>query len=654
MSGVAVEAAPAPVAAPALLNVRGLRVTSRLDGRAHTICRDVDLTLAPGETLGIVGESGSGKSMAARAIVGLLPAGLRAEGEVEYAGRSLLALREREWTAIRGSEIALIMQDPFTMLNPLMRCRDQICELLRDGDGRRLRRAGRREEAVRRLREVGITDPAVADVYPFELSGGMRQRVGIAAALAQDPKLVIADEPSTALDVTTQREILARLKELQRSRGMGLILITHDLRVAFSTCDRIMVLYAGSVLETAGAAQIEADPYHPYTLGLLLSEPPWDRRVEHLSAIAGSVADPDEVADRCAFADRCGWVAPPCTAERPRLVELGAARHTACIRRTEIAPSMRDTMAAASRRAHVSVSAAASLPNALVAVEGLCKTFGGEGGARRVAALDRVDLQIAENESVGLVGESGSGKTTLGRCLVGLARPSAGAITIAGIDASDYERLPRQELERLRRTIQIVFQDPYSTLNPVRTVGATLREALTVWDSRVRGLDAKLTDLLGRVGLPASYADRKPVALSGGERQRVAIARALAANPRVIVCDEAVSALDVSVQAQILNLLVAVQRDLGVSYLFISHDLAVVRQVTDRVYVLRRGEVVEAGPVDTVLDHPQHPYTQALIDSVPRSDDTWLAEVGRTTSELDQPDPDEHRTRAASAHEEVT
>ena len=603
----------------ALLRVRALRTWSGMGSGTHTITAPLDLELDRGETLGIVGESGSGKSITARAIIGLLPPGVRAEGEVVYRGRDLLREPSRALNRIRGGEIGMIFQDPFTMLNPLMRCGHQIVELVRDENGRRLGRRARRAEAARRLEEVGIDDPAAVDAYPFELSGGQRQRVGIAAALARDPKLLIADEPSTALDVTTQREILDRLKDLQATRGMGLILITHDLGVAFSMCDRIAVLYAGSMLEHGPAGGLERAPLHPYTLGLLMCEPPADRRLVELASIEGTVPRPDDVARVCAFSPRCAWSRPECSAGAPPLVEVTTGRRSACVRLPDIAGEMTAARSAASRLA--------ALPDALppqdplVRVAALHKRFGGEGRKRDVTALGAVDIEIAEGESVGLVGESGSGKTTLGRCLLGLERPDAGRITIDGIDATDYDALQPAERRRLRGAIQMVFQDPYSTLNPVRTVGATLAEAIGVHEPGLRNARQRVAELLGRVGLTSAYAERKPVALSGGERQRVAIARALAAAPKVIVCDEAVSALDVSVQAQILNLLVSVRRETGVSYLFITHDLAVVRQVADRIYVLRKGVVVESGAVDAVLDQPSHAYTRTLIASARRPDE---------------------------------
>jgi peptide/nickel transport system ATP-binding protein len=636
-----------------LLEVSDLSISSRLGDRERPITVGVSLQLGAGETLGIVGESGSGKSLTARAVTGLLPTGLVATGSVRFKGRELLTLNDREMTKVRGRGIAMIFQDPFTMLNPLVRCGEQIVELLRDDRGRRLDRRARRNEARARLAEVGILDSAVVDAYPFQLSGGMRQRVGIAAALALDPELVIADEPSTALDVTTQREILARLRELQESRGMGMILITHDLRVAFSMSDRIEVLYAGSVLERSPADAMDREPRHPYTLGLLLSEPPGDRRIEVLHAIPGSVPGPDEVAGRCAFADRCSWKLSVCEKGAPRLVESEPGRESACVRIEEISAELIEVRRAAASEGDPGADPSSrstrtdltrpgesvrqprdaqvdSDPSQLVVVNGLAKTFKSRTG-RTVQALRDVSITVGRGESVGVVGESGSGKTTLGRCLLGLERPDAGSIVLDGLDVSDVRSLTASERTQYRKTIQMVFQDPYSTLNPVRTVGATLVEAVTLSGSGSRAGGASRADtkravdeLLDLVGLPRDYARRKPVALSGGERQRVGVARALAARPKLIVCDEPVSALDVSVQAQILNLLASIHRELGVSYLFITHDLAVVRQVTDRCYVLQRGELVEHGATEKILDQPENPYTKSLVASIPTSRRSWL------------------------------
>jgi peptide/nickel transport system ATP-binding protein len=617
---VSVEVRPAAgpeVAVDPILEVNGLRIERVRPGRTDTIVSSMSLSVGERATIGIVGESGSGKSMTARAITGLLPTGFTAYGEVRYGGRNLLEVREREWQAIRGRELGLIMQDPFTILNPVMRCGRILEESLTEK--RRFRRSERRAEAVRRLAEVGIADATVVDRYPFQLSGGMRQRVAIAAALARDPRVLIADEPSTALDVATQREILALLKSIQVARGMGLILITHDLRVAFATCERIFVLYAGSLVEVGPSAEFEAEPLHPYSHGLLLSEPPVDHRVRELIAIPGAVPAADEVADRCAFAPRCRWAEPVCEAPPP-LAEVVPGRLSACVR----LPEIRDEMIALRGLAKRDVHAAARRRTGaqLLRVEDVRKVF--RDGTRTVAALDGVSLKVGVHESVALVGESGSGKTTLSRLLVGLDSATSGEVMIDGISAADWSSLGRSDRRKLRTTVQIVFQDPYSSLNPMRSVGYTLAEALTVHDPAARNVDRRVRDLLESVGLPAAYAQRKPVALSGGERQRVAIARALAVKPRVLICDEPASALDVSVQAQILNLFASLRAERGLAYLFITHDLSIVRQISDYLYVIRHGRIVESGPTENVLDNPRDPYTIKLLDSVPRTDPDWL------------------------------
>jgi peptide/nickel transport system ATP-binding protein len=596
-----------------LLAVEDLRVHT---DHGRCLVDGVSLSVGVGESVAIVGESGSGKSLTARATMGLLPTGLRATGSIRYRGKELIDDSERGRARLRGPEMTMILQDPFTMLHPMLRCGSIITETLRKPNGKKLSRAERRDEAARRLGEVGITDFEVAAQYPFELSGGMRQRVAIAAALARDPRLLIADEPSTALDVTTQKEILDLLAELKRSRGMALVLITHDLRVAFSVCDQVNVMYAGTIAETGAPSVVSRRPAHPYTLGLLLAEPPADRRVDDLIAIPGSVPSADDVADRCPFADRCQWSTDDCIDHRQRFSELEPSHFSRCERFGEISIEMERTRAehqAAAVEADVFGTAGA----AIVKVEALEVTYPPRGRhGHEVQALRGVTLSIEPGESLGIVGESGSGKTTLGRCLTGLTGATGGKIEIAGIDATSYEALSGADRRRVRKSVQMIFQDPYSSLNPTRTLASTLSEALRLGLDRAP--DSKEVEaLLTKVGLPTSYAWRRPVALSGGERQRVAIARAIAVEPVLLICDEPVSALDVSVQAQILGLLRTIREEREISYLFITHDLAVVRQIADRVHVVYHGQIVESGETRSILDAPQHPYTKRLIGSIP-------------------------------------
>ena len=572
------------------------------------IVAGVGLEVGFGETVAIVGESGSGKSVTARSLTGLLPAGLAASGSLTVggvpvslggaasgktgrAGRAGKAA-ERAWRGIRGSRITLLPQDPFTSLSPRHRCADQIAlPLQRLG----LSRAQRSAAVLEALDKVGL--PArVARQYPFQLSGGMRQRVAIAAALVTEPDVLIADEATTALDVTTQREILDLLAKLQRERSMGLILITHDLGLARGRADRVTVMYAGRIAERGAAAQVTGSPAHPYTGRLLACDPPLDVTLERLPTIPGSVPRLAFVGDACAFAPRCELATDECRAGLPDAVAVApghfaACLHTARVPKLELKPDVKPEPDTA-----ISAVAKASPPSgaSVLSIAGLRKTFGTH------TVLEGVDLHVAPGESVAVVGESGSGKTTLARIVVGLETVDAGTVDF-GTGAGDRSRPP-----------QIVFQDPFSALNPSLTIGAALRDAL-----RAGGRDrSEVAELLAMVGLPTAYARRRPRALSGGERQRVAIARALATRPDLLVCDEAVSSLDVSVQAQILNLIAELRERLGLAVLFISHDLAVVRQASQRVYVLYRGRVVEQGETAEVLGSPRHDYTRALMAGV--------------------------------------
>lgn len=607
-----------------LLKVSGLKVTHFGAEHKRTIFANVDLIVGKGETVGIVGESGSGKSLLTKTIMRMLPTYMTHEGKIELDGQDISSLAIGKVHNLRGNQMTLLFQDPFTMLNPVLTAGDHILEALRAN--RKFRNEVSKKDAKRivleRLLEVGIHDSAVASRFPFQLSGGMRQRIALATALARDPKLLIADEPSTALDNTTQAEILALLKKVQESRQMGLILVTHDLRVAFAVCDRIYVLYAGSIVEVGPSAELEKAPLHPYTHGLLLSEPSIDRRIEVLTSIPGSVPLFDNVLDQCAFAQRCDWQKEECVGTTPQLKNVGEGHMSSCVRLQEIKNELRvDKIFRKTSDPQFLNQSNLDVFSKLMpvlSIENVKKTFINSQN-RKVEAIQNVSLEIAPSQCVALVGESGSGKTTLGRCVVGLETPTSGSIQLDGLLATNYDSINRDARAILRKKAQMVFQDPYSSLDPKQTIYNCLNEVLQV-NGVSKNLRSKRVDvLLEQVGLPTSYKERLPESLSGGERQRVAIARALAVEPKLIVCDEAVSALDVSVQSQILSLLRKIQKDMGISLLFISHDLAVVRQIADKVFVMQNGLIVESGDVDDVLSRPQNEFTKKLLSSVPSS-----------------------------------
>ena len=529
-----------------LLSVRDLRVGYRTDSGVVEAVRGVDFDLSPGEILGIVGESGSGKSTVAMSLTALNRGpSTRLDGEIRYRGANVLELSERELRRIRGAEVAMIFQDPMTSLTPVHRVTGLIAEVVRAHEP--VSRRAARARAVEMLREVGIGDPRRGDDFPHQFSGGMRQRVMIAMALACRPAILVADEPTTALDVTTQAQILKLIRRLRAEHGTAVVLITHDLGVVAQTADRVLVMHGGRWVEDGDVTKVLSEPKEPYTQALLAAVPR---------------------ADRAPRRDG-GGAAPPVSGD-----------------------------------------------GVLLRLRDFHKTY--RVDRRTVQAVRGVSLEVAEGETLGLVGESGSGKSTLARCVMALQAPTSGTISFAGRDLAS---LGKADLRAVRREMTMVFQDPFDSLNPQRRVGEVVAAPLAI--HRLGGRAERrrqVLEMLERVGLDAGYADRYPHELSGGQRQRVGIARALITRPRLVLCDEPVSALDVTVQAQILDLLAGLQRELGLTLVFIAHDLGVVRQVSKRIAVMYLGEIVEEGEAETIFTVPRHPYTQRLLAAVPSLD----------------------------------
>ncbi len=604
------------------------------DLRTHFFTREgvvravdgVSFSLEKGKTLGIVGESGCGKSVTALSIMGLIPKppAKIVSGSVLYEGRELTTLSEKKLEDVRGREIAMIFQDPMTSLNPTLTIGTQITETIRRHYGVPQKEANKK--AVELLEEVRIPRAAERlDDYPHRFSGGMRQRVMIAIALSCDPKLLIADEPTTALDVTVQASVLDLLDDLRHEHEMAMIIITHDMGVVAEAADDIIVMYAGQVVEHATTLDLFDNPEHPYTEALLGALPQIEGegiRQGRLTAIPGRPPDlidpPDGVPLRASLSLRGRRLVHRARARAARAPAgpLGA-----------LGPSRLRARCEARERRSAGMSAT---NNKLLEVEDLHKHFPIREGllierkVGEVKAVDGVSFDVAQGETLGLVGESGSGKSTTGYCILQLMKPTSGSVRFEG---TELTKLGREDLRRMRREMQIVFQDPYSSLDPRMTVGDIVAEPLVVHGIGSRRDRApRVRELLDVVGFNPGFTNRYPHEFSGGQRQRIGIARALALSPKLIVCDEPVSALDVSIQAQILNLLKDLQRDFGLTYLFIAHDLAVVRSMSDRIAVMNKGVLVELGPAEEVYTNPQDDYTKALLSAVPIPDPRAMKE----------------------------
>ena len=600
---------------PNLLDIENLAVRFELPNETVRAVSGVSLSVAPSETFALVGESGSGKSVSMLSVMGLLPTPPAVvSGSVRLEGREVLGMPGRRLKRLRGRDVAMVFQEPMSSLNPVHRVGRQIGESLRIHRG--VSRAEARRQAIRLLDRVGIPSAATrVDDYPHEFSGGMRQRAMIAMALACEPKLLIADEPTTALDVTVQAQIVDLVRELQSEYRLAVVWITHDLGVVAEIADRVAVMYAGRILETGQASDLYRATRHPYTSGLLRSVPRLDRAVTtRLAEIPGAPFRVVSELQSCPFDDRCPLSGEGCTDALPELETVGTGGHrSACIHHHEMGSAAslwpEGTTADAS-------TAADRADDVVVSIRDLQVHFPIVRGLRRsrhraIRAVDGVSLDVVRGQTLGIVGESGCGKTTLGRSLVALVRPTAGTIEINGEPIN-----PRSG--RHRRVVQMIFQDPFSAMNPGMRVTDVVAEPLRIHRLADAG-DARdrVAQLLTQVGLPADSGGRYPHEFSGGQRQRIAIARALAADPEVVVCDEPVSSLDVSVQAQVVNLLADLQARTGMAMVFIAHDLAVVRHVSHEVGVMYLGEIVERAPRDQLYSDPLHPYTKALLEAVP-------------------------------------
>ena len=624
-----------------LLSIRDLKTHFPSSRGPIRAVDGISFEVRRGETFALLGESGCGKSMTALSIMQLLPpqAAGHVSGEVILDGTDLLSLPEMAMQDVRGRRIAMIFQEPMSSLNPVLTVGDQIGEVLQRHRG--LRGAALSNRVLELLDAVGIPDRARRyHEYPHQLSGGMKQRVMIAIALAGEPELLIADEPTTALDVTIQAQILELLQQLQKDMGMAILLITHDLGVVAGNADHVAVMYAGHIVEQAKREAFFAKPLHPYSQKLFASLPAKAKRGQPLAVIQGSVPSLAQEFIACRFAERCDYAWQTCREQAPRWLEVEPDHGARChLNDPAISQPPRSEPPAVAHRHPANETLEAG--KALLEVSRLKVHFPIHKGlfkriAGHVMAVDGVSLELRRGRTVALVGESGCGKTTVGKSLLQLIRPTAGSVDYNGMELT---KMTTRELRPHRRDLQIIFQDPYSSMNPRMMVGDIIEEGMQAQNiggtaaERQQRVDALLT----QVGLSPEARHRYPHEFSGGQRQRICIARALAVNPKIIVCDEPTSALDVSVQAQILNLLKGLQDELGLAYLFITHNMSVVEYLAHTVAVMYLGRIVEHGTVEDVLKSPKHPYTQALLSAVPTVDETTQREVIRLQGDLPSP-----------------
>ena len=648
-----------------LLQIKDLHTDIEIRNGVVRALSGVDLHVNPGETLGIVGESGSGKTMTALSLMGLLPQGGKvSSGSIILDGQDLTKMPLHLKRKMRGTKVGMIFQDPLTSLNPTMKIGLQVCEPLRVHEGLSKREA--LERAVEILKRVGMPRPEVViNNYPHQLSGGMRQRVMIAMALVCKPRILIADEPTTALDVTTQMQILDLIDELRDEYKMGVILITHDLGVVAGHTDRVAVMYAGRIVETAPTKTLFTEPKHRYTSSLMAALP--ERALAagtKLFSIPGAPPSLTNLPKGCRFAARCLWATDECRAGYPDL--SGDENHTfSCfhpVQEGDESPAVLQAMMD-SGKAEDAVDATGQISQeVLLDVKEASRVYesAGSGFFKRdkgvVSAVDRVSITVNKGETYGLVGESGCGKSTVGRLIAGLERPSGGAIEL---DGRDLAKLKGRDAVRIHRDVQMMFQDSYAAMDPRMRIDQILAEPMSIQKTgNARQIAERIMEILEQVGLTEEILDRYPHEFSGGQLQRIGFARSLTLAPDLIVADEPVSALDVSVQAQVLNLMKDLQQELGLSYLFISHDLAVVQYMADRIGVMYLGRIVEEGPASEVVKNPKHPYTKALIDSIPvpdpefQHDESAIKLTGEPPSAVNPPKGCRFRPRCPFAGEE--
>lgn len=607
-----------------LLQVKNLRTSFFNHFGEVQAVRDISFDLLRGEILGIVGESGSGKSVTALSVMNLLQhPGRIVSGQILFDGEDLVHKKRSQMRKIHGQRLAMIFQDPMTSLNPLFTVGNQIVETIREHQ--KLSRRDAEAKAVRMLHLVGIPSPEKRLYsYPHEFSGGMRQRVMIAMALSCDPELLIADEPTTALDVTIQAQVLKLIRELNDQLKTATIMISHNLGAAAGICDRILVMYGGQILEEGAVDEVFYDPRHPYTLGLLNSIPKGTEAAskQKLVPILGTPPDMLHPPKGCPFHPRCTHAMRVCAStDRPPVVSLSRTHYAGCWLLHPEAP--RTCFSQASSAKESNKTCAKGTGDKFLEVRNLKVFFKKHSGflsqrLDQIRAVDDVSFSIRAGETFGLVGESGCGKSTTGAAIVGLHKPTSGQIFYKG---TDLIGLSESESWPYRQKLQMIFQDPYASLNPRMTVADIIGEPLDIHGICTgKERQERIHELLETVGLRRDHASRYPHEFSGGQRQRVGIARALAVNPEFIVCDEPVSALDVSIQAQVVNMLEDLQERLGLTYLFIAHDLAVVRHISRRIGVMYLGSLVETAPTDVLYDDPLHPYTQALLSAAPIAD----------------------------------